>query len=206
MTVDANMNCPGVPLTDIDIEFGSICWDAVARQSLSTIQFKLIVRSDLAPGRVDMFWIMAPEGIMFTDPGEVQTLGLPVKNPKPYRIEGIRLTIALLPNSIIQEGEIKILFAVKNPSTIPNDNVWTITGLAGDQREFLELVPSYVFGQQCTEDTVGGIGGAAGGASRKFSNTIFNSIISLSFSLPAVLSVGGVAMGMWLVMSEEAVE
>ena len=138
------------------------------------------------------FWLVNCKSllklILPIPPLQVQSLGLPVSSPRPYRIEGVRLTIQLLPNSVIKEGEVKIIFAVKNPSTIPNDNVWTLTGLAGDQVEFLELVPSYSFGQVCTEDTVGGIGGSAGGASRKF-------VISEVFGLIGI--VGLFWWGMW---------
>ncbi len=41
-----------------------------------------------------------------------------------------------------------MIFAVKNPSTVPSSNKWTVRGMQGDTLAFLEIIPGYLYGQQ----------------------------------------------------------
>lgn len=60
---------------------------------MSAILIELHAKRDLPVGAIEYFSIESPEGVMFNQPDQVSTIGLNVANTRPFRVEGVQLTV-----------------------------------------------------------------------------------------------------------------
>jgi len=155
-TVDANMKVPGLSLKVPEgFQVTGMAWSSAVSEEMSRIRIGIRVLRRIPPGRVAEIVIVSPEGVMYHDPRSV-THGpdvLPEVENAAVSIAGNHMMIKMKKQEPIEVGRYDITFQVKNPSTLPNDNTWTVL-VTKDQSEirFSHVLAGYTFGARSPEE------------------------------------------------------
>jgi hypothetical protein len=148
--VDSNRNIKGLTLKLFPAKVDGLAWSEVLPGSISRIRIELIFNKDIEPRRISEVQIASPDGVMFSDP-QVTAFVAPDKFPliaqAAFTAAGNIMRVMVDRDRVVEAGLYGIVFDVKNPSRLPNDNTWGVAMIYNGELLLTSVKVGYQFGE-----------------------------------------------------------
>jgi len=151
--VDSNRNIQGLTLKLFPAMVGGgengLAWSSVLPTSISRIRIEIIFRRDIEPRRLSEIQIASPDGVMFSDPDTADVVpdSFPLILQAPFTAAGNIMRVLVDRSRAVEAGLYAVIFDVKNPSRLPNDNTWGVALIYNGELLLTSVMVGYQFGQ-----------------------------------------------------------
>jgi len=147
--IDSNRNIKGLSLKSFPAQTYGFGWSEVQEGSISRMRMDVLITQFVPPRTVGEVQIISPDGVMFSDPKSamISPEKFPLISTAPFTAAGNRLRVMIDTSRGIDEDLYGILFLVKNPSRLPNDNTWTIAFIYQRNLLFTSTMRGYSFNE-----------------------------------------------------------
>lgn len=148
--IDSNRNVPGLGLTKFPAKLNGLAWSPVEAGSVSRVRIELLVVKVIEPKQLGEIQIISPVGVMFSDPRTRATVS-PESFPRiasaPIIAAGNRMHVTVDSSQFVEQGLYGVMFDVKNPSRLPNDNTWSVFLIYKRDVLFQDVLKGYLFNE-----------------------------------------------------------
>jgi hypothetical protein len=151
--VDSNRNIQGLTLKLFPAMVGGgengLAWSSVLPTSISRVRIEIIFRKDIEARRLSEIQIASPDGVMFSDPDTADVVpdSFPLIAQAPFTAAGNIMRVLVDRSQPVEAGLYAVIFDVKNPSNLPNDNTWGVALIYNGELLLTSVMVGYQFGQ-----------------------------------------------------------
>jgi hypothetical protein len=147
--VDSNRNVQGLVLKHFPAKVESLSWSEVLPGKISRIRIEIIFKQYVEPRTLSEVQIASPDGVMFSDPSTASIAPdkFPLISQAPFTAAGNIMRVLADVSRGFDSGMYGIVFDVKNPSRLPDDNTWGVALIYNGELLLTSVMVGYVFGE-----------------------------------------------------------